>query len=97
MKIAHWVRYVGEVETVLRLRPSHRAYMAEILAQGRLFAAGPFEDGTGALFIYEVDDLAAAEAIVAADPYSTGGAVKDHELKPWRVVSVAVALARPSP
>ena len=49
--------------------PAHREYLTRLLADGRLAACGPFADGSGALFIYEAASLAAAEEILAADPY----------------------------
>ncbi len=51
---------------------------AELFAEGKLAAGGPFTDGSGALFIYAADSLAAAEGIVAADPYQIGGAFASY-------------------
>ncbi|HEY1774891.1 MAG TPA: YciI family protein [Solirubrobacteraceae bacterium] len=61
-----------------------------------LIAASPFIDGTGALFIYEAPSLEAAQAIVAADPYTTGGAFARTELKVWEVVKAQPTLLAPS-
>jgi uncharacterized protein YciI len=60
--------------------------MSQLLAEGRLVAGGPFTDGSGALFIYETESLAAAEEIVAVDPYQIGGAFASYALSPWEVV-----------
>jgi uncharacterized protein len=70
----------------------HREYIAQLAAEGRLVAGGPFTDGSGGLFIYTADSLAAAEEIVAADPYQVGGAFASYRLSPWEVVRVNTAL-----
>ena len=59
--------------------------MAQLSAAGRLATAGPFTDGSCGLFIYQADSLAAAEDIVAADPYQVGGAFASYKLSPWEV------------
>jgi uncharacterized protein len=86
MKIVNYARYVADHAKVSELRPKHRAYMAELIAEDKLVAGGPFTDGSGALFIYDADSVEAAEAIVAVDPYQTGGAFASYELKPWEVI-----------
>src|SRR5215469_15761533 len=69
MKIINYAKYIDSEEKVASLRPAHRQYMSQLLAEGRLVAGGPFTDGSGALFIYETESLAAAEEIVSVDPY----------------------------
>jgi uncharacterized protein YciI len=86
------LRDVQFPEKVAALRPTRREYIAQLAAEGRLVAAGPFTDGSGGLFIYTADSLAAAEEIVAADPYQVGGAFASYRLSPWEVVWVNTAL-----
>ena len=86
MKIVNYAKYIEDHARVAELRPAHRHYMDELLAAGRLIAGGPFSDGSGALFIYEVKTPAEAADIVAADPYAIGGALAHYELNPWEVV-----------
>ena len=92
MKIVNLVRYVDDAAKVASLRPVHRAFMERLRIDGRLAAGGPFDDGSGALFIYEVESLAAAERLVAEDPYTIGGAIQGHQLKPWQLVKSNPAL-----
>jgi uncharacterized protein len=92
MKIVNFATYVADEVTVTGLRPVHRQYMAQLEAAGTLVAGGPFDDGTGALFIYETPSLGDAEQIVAADPYSQGGAFARCVLKEWHVVKATPAL-----
>jgi uncharacterized protein YciI len=91
MRIVNYATY-GSLEMVAALRPAHREYMAQLSAEGRLVAAGPFSDGSGALFIYAADSVAAAEEIVAADPYQVGGAFASYRLSQWEVVRVNPSL-----
>ena len=70
----------------LAVRPAHREYVAELFARGAIRMSGPFADQLGALIVYEADDRAAAEALIAADPYTTAGVVREVELREWTVV-----------
>lgn len=83
MKFINMCRYVENLDHVAELRPVHRKYMAQLDSEGKLWAAGPFADGTGALFIYEAVDQHAAEEILHSDPYFTGGAFARYELAAW--------------
>lgn len=95
MKIVNNVTYIGDAEKVASVRPAHRAFMSRLGEQGRLVAAGPLSDGSGAIFIYEADNLEAAEAIFAQDPYTLGGIVADHKMHAWEIVNVYPTLFRP--
>jgi uncharacterized protein len=86
MKIVNYAAYISSQDKVAALRPAHREYMAQLLAEGKLVAGGPFTDGSGALFIYETESLATAEAIVEADPYQVGGAFASYQLSAWEIV-----------
>jgi uncharacterized protein YciI len=37
---------------VAEVRATHREYLAELLAKGKLYATGPFVDNKGALLVY---------------------------------------------
>ncbi|HTU05381.1 MAG TPA: YciI family protein [Trebonia sp.] len=86
MKIVNYATYAGCEERVAALRPAHREYVTQLLAASRLVACGPFTDGSGGLFIYETDSLAAAEELVAADPYHVGGAFASYRLTAWDII-----------
>src|SRR5271155_2042053 len=83
MKFIHLCYYVDDLHRVAELRPEHRQYMAQLDSQNKLWAAGPFADGTGALFIYEAPDRHAAEEILKADPYFTGEVLAVSKLIAW--------------
>ncbi len=68
-------------------RPSHRDYLRSLLADGKLHEAGPFADDSGAVIIYNAADRTEAEAILAADPFTTtGGIVTSAEINEWNKV-----------
>jgi uncharacterized protein YciI len=47
---------------------------SRLISKGKLVTAGPFIDGSSALFIYEVATLQDEETRVSDDLYLTGGA-----------------------
>ena len=70
----------------LAARPAHRAIVADLHARGIVHAAGPWADDSGALILVD-GDLAAAEEVLAADPYyrSTDG-VRVVSVREWTPV-----------
>ena len=58
-----------QTESRLAARPAHREWLAALKADGRLVQAGPFTDGLAALLVVDVDDDAALDELLAADPY----------------------------
>ena len=77
-------------------RPAHLARLQALAAEGRLKLAGPLPrvDGlspaeggvTGSLIVAAFDDLAAAEAWAAADPYVAAGVYADVDVRPFMPV-----------
>jgi uncharacterized protein YciI len=73
----------------LATRDAHLAFLAEHAAQVKL--GGPFLDAAGekpvgSMLIVEAPDAAAAEALLARDPYAIAGLFASVEVKPWRRV-----------
>ena len=74
----------GDAEKRLEVRPHHRAYLQQLLAEGKLHESGPWADDSGALIIYEAADQADAQALLAADPYNAvDGIITDVRLLEW--------------
>jgi uncharacterized protein YciI len=73
-------------------RPAHRDRLAGLREEGKLLAAGPFADESGALLLFRVESLSEAEEIVAADPYYSGPGITVVSLKEWTPVTVAAEL-----
>lgn len=86
----------GSLARRLQARPAHLARLTALKDAGRLLLAGPFpaidaadpgEAGfSGSLIVAEFDDLAAAQAWAAADPYVDAGVYARVEVRPFRKV-----------
>ena len=68
-----------QTERRLAARPAHREWLASLKSDGRLVQAGPFSDGLAALLLFDVDDDAALDELLVADPYP-----KDSYAVSWR-------------
>ncbi len=85
-RFAAILTYVPDADRLSEVRPSHRAYLSGLLDQGKLDRSGPFPDGSGALIIYDAQDLAEAQVLLANDPFSKNGLITEVKLKEWNVV-----------
>lgn len=70
-------------------REAHLAWLKSLGSRVRI--AGPFLDETGEIMqgtisVIEADDLAAAKATFAEDPYAKAGLFASVEIRPWRWV-----------
>jgi uncharacterized protein YciI len=86
MKYAASIEYSQDSVLVEAHRPAHRAYLTTLLNEGKLFASGPYADGSGALIVYEADTPEAAQAILKADPFHAAGVFVKWTLRPWKVI-----------
>jgi hypothetical protein len=86
--VAKFVAYItfSDPDRVPEIRPRHRAYLKQLLDDGKLHESGPFVDGAGALIIYEAAHETEARAILAADPYSEANVLGDVQLREWNRV-----------
>jgi uncharacterized protein YciI len=66
----------------LAARPAHRAVLARLHHEGRLVAAGPWADDTGAMLIFDVqrEEL---DRILDADPYYHLAGVEIVRIREW--------------
>lgn len=85
MKFLGYVAYTTDAARIAQHRPAHRQYLTDLLQQGRLIAAGPFTDDSGAVFIYEAESAEGAAASLAGDPFSIHGVIVSSALKPWKL------------
>ena len=92
MKFAAVIEYLQDAEKVERLRPQHRQYLRDLLAKGNMFATGPFEDGYGALIVYEAETMEKAEALLKGDPFHAAGVFVKWTMRPWKIVMGNAAL-----
>ncbi len=74
------------LEVRMGAREAHLAYVREGMELMKL--GGPFLDEAGnmagSLIIVETEDLAAAEAFSAADPYTLAGLWQSVDIRPFR-------------
>ncbi len=85
-KFAAVVTYIEDAGRVSEIRPTHREYLSGLLEAGKLYKSGPFPDGSGALIIYEAEDLSEAQVLLANDPFSKSGIITGVTLKEWNIV-----------
>lgn len=86
MKFAAFVEYSNEPERIAQFRPAHRAYLDDLLKNGRLVLAGPFTDGSGALFVFEAADESKAKQLAEGDPFAKASLFKNVVIRPWMLV-----------
>lgn len=67
----------------LDVRPAHREHLRRLHAAGKLLAAGPWADDSGALLVYEVADRAELDELMAADPYTPAGVCEVTQIREW--------------
>jgi uncharacterized protein len=77
----------------LELRPAHRERLAAHAAAGRLLAAGPWSDDSGALLVFLVGDRTALDVLLAEDPYYSAAGVTVASIEEWNPVTRHPALA----
>lgn len=85
MKFATFFEYAN-ADQIAATRPAHREYLTKLREQGKLAAAGPFDDDSGALIIYEAASTEEAEALIRDDPFHSAGVFARYTIKPWRQV-----------
>lgn len=67
-------------------RPTHRAWLSDLLDKGDLLASGPYTNGLGALLIFRAADRDAVQAILAGDPYVPVAAIDATTVTEWTPV-----------
>jgi uncharacterized protein YciI len=82
MKYFVAISRVLDQEKNVTLRPQHLDFLKGQEAQGRIFARGPFANGSGGLVIYRAESLQEATTLAESDPYVSHGA-RRLELHEW--------------
>jgi uncharacterized protein YciI len=88
MKFAAVIDYKADNPRVAEVRPAHRQYLTELKTQGKLVISGPFPELGGALIVYEADSKAEAEALLKADPFTTGGVFLSWAIHQWNPIFI---------
>lgn len=84
----YMILYVSIMKTVDKSKDKevleeHIAYLNKYIANGKIFAKGPFLDHTGGMVILKVDSIDEARDIVENDPAIKEGS-REYILKEWR-------------
>jgi len=72
----------------LAARPKHRELLAEMRDRGVLKAAGPWEDGTGALLIFDVDSEEELDKVMSEDPYYLSPGLAISSKRRWQALVI---------
>ncbi|WP_160666288.1 YciI family protein [Pseudarthrobacter sp. ATCC 49987] len=83
--VVHW-SYTPDKSVMEASRAEHLAYVKQLVSDGKLLEAGPFEDETGALLIFRLESAAELIELLQRDPYTSGGVVTDTRIYDWRPV-----------
>lgn len=68
-------------------RQEHLDFLTQQESEGRVFAKGPFLDGSGGLVIYKGESVEEIQRIVIQDPYVKIGA-RGYEIHEWAMKTV---------
>lgn len=81
------LEYGADTDRRLEVRPAHREYSKTLADKGVLLAGGPYEDGAGAMLVYEVADAAELRGVLDADPYTEAGVIASTTVREWNAVT----------
>lgn len=83
MKVAATIEYNENKEKLKDSFTAHRNYLRTFLENGKLLAAGPFGDDSGALWILEVETVEEADEIVKGDPFVLAEVIVSWKIRPF--------------
>jgi uncharacterized protein YciI len=79
--------FPAERDARLAVRPRHRDFLERLRSEGRLVAAGPWSDESGALIILVAEHVEEVERLLEADPYVREGVAGARRLHEWRPIT----------
>lgn len=78
--------YVDDPGMLADSRPRHREYLRDLVAEGKVAAAGPWADDSAGFAIYQVADRAELDVLLAGDPYTVDGVAAARRVNEWKLV-----------
>ena len=78
--------YTASPEHLAEVRPIHREWLAERLAEGTLLASGPMVDTPTALLIWKSDSVQALAGLLDNDPFDIAGCIGERVIQEWNPV-----------
>jgi uncharacterized protein YciI len=73
-------------EEVQQIRPTHREWLTEQLANGSLLASGPMVDRPAALLIFKAESIEELNVLLDQDPYEIAGVIGERTIEAWNPV-----------
>ena len=71
------LKYEAPLDRIQQTVDSHRAYLRELLAQGKMVCSGPFVPREGGGLLLRVEDRSEIAPLLAKDPYHVEKLVSD--------------------
>lgn len=78
--------YNASDEHLAEIRPIHREWLKERLAEGTLLASGPIVDSATALLIWKADSAKALAELLDNDPFDIAGVISERVIQEWNPV-----------
>lgn len=78
--------YVADPQRIEEVRPAHRAYLKQLLDEGKLHEAGRFGHERGGLIVYHAESESAARGMLYRDPFATEGIIRIDSVQEWVVI-----------
>ena len=78
--------YSAEPDELNLIRPTHRAWLAERLAEGSLLASGPMVNNPTALLIWRAESVEALSKQLDDDPFDIAGFIGERTITEWNPV-----------
>ena len=78
--------YSAEPDELNLIRPSHRAWLGERLAEGTLLASGPMVNNPTALLIWRGESVEALATLLNDDPFDIAGYIGERTITEWNPV-----------
>jgi uncharacterized protein YciI len=78
--------YAADEIELNQVRPTHREWLAEQLANGTLLASGPMVDRPAALLIFKSDSIEELNALLDNDPFELAGMIGERTIEAWNPV-----------
>ena len=80
-------QYVSDIlEKRVPYRSEHLALAEGLEKEGKIIAAGPFSPPSGAVFLFNTNDINIINKFVEQDPYVKAKLVTSYQIKEWNVV-----------
>jgi len=73
-------------DAIAEIRPTHRAYLSQLLENGTLLASGPLVGADGALLILRADSVEAVAEVLDNDPFDIAGVITERAISEWNPV-----------